>query len=314
MTADPAIGDREGVVDTARGQMELRQLRTFHKVAQVLSFTRAAAELNYAQSSVTSQIKALEADLNVALFERVGRRVRLTEAGRELLPYADKILDLAEETWRTVAEGGEPTGGLVVGTIESITSYRLPALLELLHHRYPRLRLSMRTTPCGEIADALIHGVIDVAFIMDERTDQKGLETVSLCDEELILVAAPEHPLVRLDGATLADVRAAKVIAVEVGCAYRDLFERALSEVSVTPATVLEFGTIEAIKRGVRSGFGVSLLPKIAVQEELAEGALAIVPWRVPFQISTQLAWRREKWMSAKLKAFIDEAVKAICE
>src|SRR6266545_4065286 len=109
--------------------MELRQLRTFRKVAQVMNFTKAAAELNYAQSSVTGQVKALETELNVALFERIGKRVRLTDAGRQLLPYADRVLDMADEARRIVTDNDEPAGTLNIGTIESVSTYRLPALL-----------------------------------------------------------------------------------------------------------------------------------------------------------------------------------------
>jgi DNA-binding transcriptional LysR family regulator len=294
--------------------MELRHLKTFRKVAQVLNVTRAAIELNYAQSSVTSQIKTLEADLNVSLFERVGRQIRLTEAGQRLLPYADRILDLAEETQRTIIDGDEPVGGLAVGSIESITSYRMPALLEMFHHRYPDVRLSLRSTPCGEITDALRQGMIDVGFLMDEKTDHQGLMSVLLCDEELIVVAAPDDPLTFRDTATLGDLRTAKVIAVEPGCAYRDLFELELRKGSFASPAVLEFGTIEAIKRSVMSGFGISLLPKVTVQKELSSCALAIVPWEVPFRVSTQLAWHQDKWMSQRLKIFIDETIKSFCE
>ena len=318
MTAVGAFDNRTGPQRSrqqAQGDaMELRQLKTFRKVAQVLSFSRAATEMNYAQSSVTSQIKALEADLNAALFERIGQRIRLTEAGEQLLPYADQILDLAEETWRTIAEGAEPSGTLVVGSIESITSYRLPALLEMFHHRYPGIQLSLRITPCGNLVGDLLRGVIDVGFRTEEESEHKGLASVLLCHEELILVAAPDHPLARSSAVALTDIRAAKVIAVEAGCAYRDLFERTLSEVGGEPATVLEFGTIEAIKRSVESGFGVSLLPRITVQEELRRDALVIVPWQPPFRVSTQLAWRDGKWMSTKLKIFIEETVRAFCD
>src|SRR5687768_17710567 len=109
--------------------MELRLLATFEKVADVLSFTRAAADLGYAQSSVTSQIRALESSLGVDLFERLGSRIRLTEAGERLLPYARRMIDLAEEAQAAVTGADEPAGTITVGTMESLTSYRLPPLL-----------------------------------------------------------------------------------------------------------------------------------------------------------------------------------------
>ncbi len=294
--------------------MELRQLRTFRKVAQVMNFTKAAAELNYAQSSVTGQVKALETELNVALFERIGKRVRLTDAGRQLLPYADRVLDMADEARRIVTDNDEPAGTLNIGTIESVSTYRLPALLELFYHRYPKVQLSLHTAPCPETSLALAQGALDVGFLMEQKTDHPGLVTVRLCEEELIVVAAPDHPLVSADSVGVSDLGTADILVVETGCAYRDLFELELDGASVEPLPVFEFGTVEAIKRTVKSGLGISLLPKITVHEELASGELAIVPWEVPFQVSTQLAWHEEKWMSRERKTFIDEAMRTVGE
>jgi DNA-binding transcriptional LysR family regulator len=295
-------------------KMELRQLITFRRVANTLSFTQAAAELNYAQSTVTAHVKALESDLHVALFERLGQRVLLTDAGRQLLPYAERIADLADEARQVITRPEEPIGDLIIGTIESVTSYRLPVLLERFHHRYPKVRLHLRTAPCFDTARSLLSGELDVGFLMEEKADHPGLVTVRLCEEELVVVAAPHHPLVHAEGVTEQDLSSANVLVVESGCSYRDLFEAELQEAGVDPIPTLEFGTTEAIKRSVRTGLGISLLPEITVVEELAAGELAIVPWRVPFQVSTQLAWHREKWMSRVLKTFIAEAQRAIGE
>lgn len=138
--------------------MELRLLVTFEKVASVLSFTRAAAELKYAQSSVTGQIRSLEAALGATLFDRLGGRIRLTESGERLVPYARQIIALADEARTAVAGAEEPEGAISVGTVESLTSYRLPPLLELFHHRYPKVRLSLRPTLGDEARQALLRG------------------------------------------------------------------------------------------------------------------------------------------------------------
>src|SRR5690606_16915793 len=105
--------------------MELRQLRTFQRVATTLSFTRAAEELGYAQSSVTAQVRSLEDELSVRLFDRLGRQVSLTDAGQRLLEYATRLLNLAEEARLAVTESGEPSGQLVVAAPETLSSYRL---------------------------------------------------------------------------------------------------------------------------------------------------------------------------------------------
>mgnify|MGYP001455583623 CR=1 FL=1 len=290
--------------------MELRHLVTFQKAAALLSFTRAAQELNYAQSSVTSQIRALEDSLGVELFDRIGGKIRLTEAGERLLVYADQILTLTEEARSDVTGSNEPAGTLVIGTMESITSYRIPPLLEFFHHRYPRLQLSMRPSLCAETRHALRHGTFDIGFLMEQETVHPGLSSVVLLEEPLVLIAAPSHPLAAAASVTLADLASTALLATETGCAYRDLFEEQFDE----PVSFLEFGTIEAIKRGVMAGLGVALLPEITVRQEVERKEIAVLPWKVPFAVHTQLAWRQGKRLTREMQLFIDHTLSLVAQ
>lgn len=289
--------------------MELRLLVTFEKVAGVLSFTQAAAELKYAQSSVTSQIRALESSLGAELFDRLGSRIRLTEAGERLLPYARQMLELADEARAAVAGAQEPAGTLTVGTMESLTSYRLPPLLELFHHRYPKVRLSMRPTLGDETRQALRQGTYDLGFLMEAGTEHAGLESEVLAVEPLALVAAPGHELAGREVGT-ADLVRLPLLATEPGCAYRDLFERELS--AHGSVAFMEFGTIEATKRAAAAGLGISLLPEVTVAAELAEGSLLRLLWEPPFTLRTQLAWRSGKRLPAHARLFVEQARKLV--
>ncbi|MEU3689388.1 LysR family transcriptional regulator [Streptomyces narbonensis] len=291
--------------------MELRLLVTFEKVADVLSFTRAAADLGYAQSSVTGQIRSLETSLGVDLFERLGSRIRLTEAGERLLPYARRMTELAEEARAAVASAGDPSGTIAVGTMESLTSYRLPPLLEYFHHRYPKVRLTLRPTLGDATRQALRQGTYDVGFLMEPDTEHEGLESEVLAPEPLVLVAGPGHPLAGRTGLTNADLAAAHLVGTEPGCPYRDLFEQELREWA---PPFMEFGTIEATKRGVTSGLGVALLPRVAVAEELASGTLVALDWEAPFTLFTQLAWRRGKRLPAHVRLFVEQARRLVSE
>ncbi|NML54911.1 LysR family transcriptional regulator [Streptomyces sp. R302] len=289
--------------------MELRLLATFEKVAEVLSFTRAAAELGYAQSSVTSQVKALETALGTELFERLGGRIRLTGAGERLLPYARRMAELAEEARAAVA-AGEAAGTITIGTMESLTTYRLPPLLEYVHHRHPAVRLSLRPTLGDATRRALRQGTYDLGFLMEAETAHEGLETEVLAPEPLTLVAAPGHALASRTELATADLAATALVGTEPGCAYRDLFEAELAGAATGPSgpEFLEFGTIEASKRAVASGLGIALLPRITVQEELASGALVALGWDPPFTLFTQLAWRRGKRLPAHVRLFVEQA------
>ncbi|MEU3479263.1 LysR family transcriptional regulator [Streptomyces sp. NPDC033754] len=291
--------------------MELRLLVTFEKVADVLSFTRAAADLGYAQSSVTGQIRSLETSLGVELFERLGSRIRLTEAGERLLPYARRMTELAEEARTAVATAAEPTGTIAVGTMESLTSYRLPPLLEYFHHRYPKVRLTLRPTLGDATRQALRQGTYDVGFLMEPGTEHEGLESEVLAPEPLVLVAGPGHPLAGRTGLTSADLAAAHLVGTEPGCPYRDLFEEELREWA---PPFMEFGTIEATKRGVTSGLGVALLPRVTVAEELASGTLIALDWEAPFTLFTQLAWRRGKKLPPHVRLFVEQARRLVSE
>ncbi|MFC9703432.1 LysR family transcriptional regulator [Streptomyces sp. NPDC056943] len=291
--------------------MELRLLVTFEKVADVLSFTRAAADLGYAQSSVTGQIRSLETSLGVELFERLGSRIRLTEAGERLLPYARRMTELAEEARTAVASAGDPSGTIAVGTMESLTSYRLPPLLEYFHHRYPKVRLTLRPTLGDATRQALRQGTYDVGFLMEPGTEHEGLESEVLAPEPLVLVAGPGHPLAGRTGLTSADLAAAHLVGTEPGCPYRDLFEEELREWA---PPFMEFGTIEATKRGVTSGLGVALLPRVTVAEELASGTLVALDWEAPFTLFTQVAWRRGKKLPAHVRLFVEQARRLVSE
>lgn len=295
--------------------MELRLLVTFEKVATVLSFTQAAAELKYAQSSVTGQIRALESSLGTELFDRLGSRIRLTEAGERLLPYARQIIELSEEARTAVVGAEEPAGALTVGTMESLTAYRLLPLLELFHHRYPAVRLSLRTTIGDETRQALRQGTYDVGFLMERETEHAGLETVVLAVEPLALVAAPGHRLASVAVLT-ADLVRESLLGTEPGCAYRDLFELELNSLAREGSSVAftEFGTIEATKRAAAAGLGIALLPEVTVAAELADGSLLRLPWEAPFTLRTQLAWRAGKRLPAHVRLFVEQARRLVRE
>jgi DNA-binding transcriptional LysR family regulator len=293
------------------GTLELRLLATFEKVATRLSFTRAAAELAYAQSTVTAQVRALEQDLGVELFDRLGNRIRLTEAGERLLPYARRLLDLADEARAAAVAPGEPSGHLTVGTVESLTSYRLPPLFELFHHRYPKVRLSLRTTIGDETLDALRRGAYDLGFLMEARTEHAGLETAVLLPEPLALVAAPDHPMGGRP-LTTAELCGATLLAVESGCAFRDLFEAELADAAEQdpaadhPPRFREFGTVEATKRAAATGLGIALLPEVTVADALAAGTLQRLAWQPSFTLHSQLAWRAGKQLTPAARLFVE--------
>jgi len=263
--------------------MELRQLKTFCLAAETLNFSRTAEMLNYAQSSVTMQIQALEEELGVMLFERLGKVLKLTSEGERFLRYSKEILRLAEEARETVATGDRPAGTLTIGSVESLCTYRLPPLLRVFRERFPDVRLVLHPSACADLTRGVQEGRFDAAFCLDRPVHAPQLAAETLLYEELILLSHPDHPLSRKTNVTPYDLADGEVLLLtEAGCSYRGLFEQTLLAAEVRPDTVLEFGSVEAIKQCAMAGMGITVLPRVAVQAELAAGRLAPLAWSAP--------------------------------
>lgn len=287
--------------------MELRQLTTFLTVASTLSFTRAAESLDYAQSSVTAQIQALEEELGVPLFERLGRRVALSSAGWRLLPYAEKLLGLAEEARTAVPDDQEPGGTLTVGAPESLCAYRLPPVLFRFRSLFPKVQLVFRPFDDSDLPHLVAEGKVDIAVLLGKPPKGVNLVVEPLTHEPLLVLTYPTHPLTAMRSVQPQQLQGETLLLTEAGCVYRDLFQRTLAAASVTGNNILEFGSVEAIKQCVMAGMGITFLPAIAVETELAQGRLATLHWSAgDYGLTTHLAWHRNKWLSPALRAFID--------
>lgn len=286
--------------------MDYRQVQTFLVVADLLHVTRAAERLGYAQSSVTAHVRALEEELGVPLFERLGKRITLTEAGRRFRPYALKLVAMTEEG-RAVAQTQHEVQGLLrIGAPESLCAYRLPAVLRSIRTRFPKVQLQILTGTCAQLRASLRDGSVDLFIALDLVHPEPDLVHETLTPEPISLVAYPWHPLVgRPVGPE--ELQDQSVIQTEAGCSYRDRFEAILAEAGVEPEPAMVFTSIEAIKQCVMAGLGLSLLPRIACMNELAEGALIELDWAgPPIDMETQVIYHRDKWHSPAMTAFLD--------
>ncbi len=305
--------------------MELRHLKTFQAVAGASSFTRAAAELGYVQSAVTTHVKALEEELGVKLFDRLGRRIALTAAGRELRPYARRMVELSEEARAAVCcGGGELDGVVAVSASETLCAHRMPPMVKELGRRHPEIKVRFLPSATGaldaDLVRAISEGEIDAAFVMEEELGLPGrrsraprlpeyLATELLSREPLVMVASPEHPLSRAQSVLPDELEGAPVLFTERGCGYRRVFERALSEFGVSPEAAGEFTSAEAVKRCAEAGMGMAVLAEVSVAAELEAGALSTLSWRGPeLNVATYMAWHRERWISPVLGALMEVA------
>jgi DNA-binding transcriptional LysR family regulator len=251
--------------------LELNDLTTFATVARTGGITRAAEALNTVQSNVTQRIKALEAEIGTALFERHSRGMTLTGAGRRLLPYAQRMAALSREALLAARDDGQPKGPLAIGSMETTAAVRLPALLASFHHRFPAVDLSLRTAPTADLVTSVLDGTLDGAFVAGP-IDHGELDALIAFREELVLITAR-----RFD--SLAALRAGTpesgptALVFRIGCTYRHRLEQLFAEFGWPSSARCELGTLDGMIGCVAAGMGVALLPRAVVERsELANG------------------------------------------
>ncbi|HBO7000596.1 TPA: LysR family transcriptional regulator, partial [Pseudomonas aeruginosa] len=259
-------------------------LEIFRAVAHEASVTRAAQQLQRAQSNVTTRIRQLEEDLGVELFLRDGKRMSLTERGSEFLAYAEQLLALADEA-RQSMHPAEPGGRLRLGSMESTAASRLPALLASYHKACPRVALEVSTGTSRALFDGVRARRLDCALVAAGpgwagELDGSGLRGEPLFREELLMILPAEHPPVH----DVAEVRLRTLAGFARGCTYRQLAEDSLG----TPLTVQEVGSYHAILACVAAGACVGVLPR-SVLQLLGTPPLRSLPLT---EVDTWLVWR----------------------
>lgn len=286
---------------------ELRQLRTFQAVASRQSVTRAAAALGYAQSSVTAQIQALEEDVGVPLFDRIGRRVELTKAGQLMVSYADRILGLANEARAVVGNDRKPSGVLTIGAFETLLTHRLPDVISKFQKTHPQVEISVIAAESCEIKAGQLNldSSVDIAFILDQRYKSGSVIVERLSAEDVLVLVSPQHRLAFVNRLNVEMLTNEQVLLTERSCGYRMLFERAVSEAGAALNKTLALPSIEAIKKCAVASMGVAVLPRIAVEKELEQHQLVPLAWpKSPIRVYSQMIRHSEKWQSSANVAF----------
>lgn len=288
--------------------MDVRQLTIFREVAKELNFTRAANNLSYVQSNVTNQIHSLEEELGKPLFDRLGRQVVLTTAGHNLLDYADRVLLLIQEAQTVVTSGEAPQGTLKIGSSETLCIYRLPALFRAYRDRFPQVRLIYKSSPYPELRRLVRDGEIDIAFTLEEADHPGGPGDQRLAFEQIAVLVPPDHPLAqRQQPVGPADLAEYDLLLTERTCTYRTLFERTMTRAGAMPTALMELNSLEAVKQCVMAGLGLTVLPVVAAEVEIAAGRLAELPWAGDdLTIASHVVWHKDKWLSPALEAFLE--------
>jgi DNA-binding transcriptional LysR family regulator len=288
--------------------MEVRQLQIFRALAEELNFTRTAEIVNTVQSNVTAQIKALEDELGTPLFDRLGRRVALTDAGHRFRPFAEQALEAMERGERAIRNGDEPSGPLRISAPESQLAYRLPPVLRAFRTRFPNVELRFRPeSDLQHPGTDLESGRVDIVIYMKEGPKDGPHPSIRLRTEQISLYGEAGHPLANRRAIIPADLAGQRLLLTEAGCGYRAKLERILAMQNIRPGTVTEFSSVEAMKQCVCAGMGVALLPDIVVARELREKLFKALDWAGPsLDVGTYVLWHKDKWISPAMAAFLE--------
>lgn len=282
--------------------MDAGDLRVFEAVARLGGMSRAAAELSTVQSNVTARIRLLEEQLGAELFERHSRGVTMTAAGRRLMPYALQVMSLLKDARRAVGDQGEPSGDLVIGSLETTLSMHLAPLLTTFVERWPGVDLSIRGGTTRESVEHVLERRLEGAFVAGP-VNHPDLVEETVFREELVVLTSPS--IARLDwSAGLAGLR---IVVLRSGCSYRQRLEDILARRGVVGLRLLEFGTLEAIFGCVAAGMGITLLPRRMV-ERVWRGRPVGVHTVAPDEamVDTVFVRRRDSFVSSAQSAFLD--------
>ena len=288
--------------------MELKYLHTFQTIVDAGSFARAAEKLNYAQSAITFQMGQLENELGAKLFEKVGRRMALTQAGAQLLPYVRDVFASMDRLRCFEKELALCQGDLRIGVGETLLCYRFPAIVKAFHRRAPKARLFLRSMNCYEIRDALIAGDLDVGvFYEDVGGFGSSLTAVPFGRYSALLVASPEVARRYPDFITPDRSIPVPFIINEPNCIFRQMFEGYLRNRSILLDHTIELWSVPTIVNLVKSDAGVSFLPQFVVEKELSSGELVEIPTEMPQpHLSAVCAHHKNKWVSPLIQLFMD--------
>lgn len=286
--------------------MDLKYLTTIKTILETGTFQKAANRLNYTQSTVTFQIQQLERELSLRLFERIGRRMVLTEAGHAILPYIDSVLESVDRLCNFGKEVREIRGVLKLAMPETLLTYKSQPILKMFREQAPHVKLLVCSQNCYLTRNQILNGDIDVAIHYDVGGYNGTVIAKKLADFSQVLVASPNLAEDQRDFITPDQRKTVSLISNDKNCISQEIFDQYLRDRKIYVENVIELWSLEAIKRSVVSDLGVAFLPYFAVAEELESGKLIELPTGLMGKnISAICAYHKNKWISPAIDLFL---------
>lgn len=291
--------------------MSDRRLQVFHAVARLKSFTRAGREIHMTQPGVTFQVRQLEEHFNTRLIDRKHSEIGLTDAGRIVFDYADRILSLYAEMESSVRElTRDMSGLLVLGASTTIAEYDLPGVLASFKRRFPEVVVRLLVSNTDGVIHMLSENQIDLG-IVEAPISGKGLTVEHYHQDELVVVVPPDHPFAALDRVTPEALVGHPFVSREEGSGTRDVIAEYLRGVGLGFDALdvdMEFGSPEAIKGAVAAGLGISIISRATLRKELDAGTLVAVPLAPPIERPFSFVYQKQKFRVPAVERLISFA------
>ena len=287
--------------------MELRNLITFTHVAELGSFTKAAEQMGYSQSTVSFQIKQLEKELGCLLFERINHTVTLTERGHELVSYAHQVRALTDEFKESLAAAEELTGHIHIVTPDSVCDEMINSHYIDFHRKYPGIFVKFTTADTSVMFDMLDHNEADLIITLDNHSYNKDYVIAKEEPLSMHFVASSNSRFAGMKGLSIRDIIHEPFILTEYGQGYRRVFDKELAKKSLEITPVLEIGRTDIITTTVAQSNMISYLPDFVSKPLVDSGELCYLDvCDMNLDIWKQLIYHKNKWISKSLKTVID--------
>jgi DNA-binding transcriptional LysR family regulator len=286
--------------------MELKYFATFKTILETGSFQKAAEKLNYSKSTITFQMQQFEQELSVKLFEKIGRKMIVTQAGKELLPHIDTVIDTISIIEGYGKRTNELSGELSISMPESLLNYKIQRSLSLFREQAPNVCLSFQTQNCLAIREQILNGTIDFGVHYEVGGYDSNIYKENLAEFELALICCPGIKEQDKDFITLHQRKSLCLLTDDRNSIFFSMFSQYLLEQDIVIHNVVELNSIEAIKRSVASNLGVAILPRFTVEQELKVGTLNELDTKMKNKkVIAIFAHHNNKWISPAMSLFM---------
>jgi len=276
-------------------------------VAEIGSFTGAAKQLGYVQSTVTIQIKQLEEELGTVLFDRIGKRIKLTSYGQSFMHYANQLVNISEEAKLIGKRPEKIEGSLRIGILESLLMWVLSEKLPDYHKILPLIKVQTRTSPANELFQMLKQNELDIVYFLGKKMFSTDFICAWSEPVKIVFVAHPDNPFAQKKNVLLQELVEQPFILTENNGFYRNILDETAMQQDIAIQPLFVIDNTSAIIKLLKKGLGISFLPEYAVNESIMNNELVIIDVEdCSIQFWSQLFYHKDKWLTPQMESFID--------